>query len=148
MTEKNIPLYTLHNEDLRLSLKMINQIIEKAENQLKTKANSLIITNTQGEPKHIPNMALSHVKNASESISELRKKRKEIKEKYQQSKFETVLLDLEQIKKELDDKDLKRHLSTVAGITNERPSLKKLLNFENKLKSKNNKEGTESPLTL
>jgi hypothetical protein len=103
-----------------------------------------------GKIRRRPNLNITTVKKTAETIEELKKLRDEIKRKYKQSKVETVLFDLEQLKKELNDKDLRQHLSSVAGIIEERPSLKKLLNFDNKLKSKNSKaEGTEkSPFTL
>lgn len=140
MEPKKQQIYSLHNEDLKISLKMISKVIEKTENQLRTKDLSTSEVTKEGTIKRVPNMMLTTVKKATESIKELKNLREEIKRKYKISKIETVLLDLESIKKELADKDLRQHLSSVAGITNERPSLKKVIHFEQKLKNKDSSE--------
>ena len=131
-------IYTLSNPDLSISLKLVSKMIEKAQGQLNSKELSKSVINSQGKKKRIPNLEIAKVKQTVETIQDLKNIREDIKLKYQESKVDTILVDLKQLKKDLTDKDMREHLSSVAETTEERPSLKKLINLDNRLKGKKN----------
>lgn len=137
-------IYTLINPDLTISLKLVSKMIEKAQGQLNSKELSTSEITSDGKKRRIPNLTIPKVKKTVDIIKELKIIREDIKRKYKESKVETLLVDLEQLKKDLNDREIREHISTVAGITEERPSLKKLINLDAKKKNNKNNENNEN----
>ena len=144
--EKEIQIYTLKNEDLTLSLKFISKTIEKAQSQISTKKFTIAGVNKYGNPKRIPNTQLEEVKDTLKDIEEIKKIREEIKQKYQQSKIKTVLQDLASLKRDLNDPQFRKYISSVSG-NQERTTLKSLIDFDKKVKNPK-KDESQNILTI
>jgi hypothetical protein len=131
---RNPKVYSLKNDDLSQTLKLLSQAIQKAEARLLTKNLSITERDSDGNIRKIPNSNSTETKKVIDNLKQLRSVRDEIKKTHEQSKTDTLVKDLEALRKELQDRDLKEHLSSVAGITGERPSIRKLIDFDNKVK--------------
>jgi hypothetical protein len=72
LNNKKLPIYTLINPDLTISLKLVSKMIAKAQGQLNYKELSTSEITSDGKKRRIPNLTILKVKKTVEIIKELK----------------------------------------------------------------------------